>query len=425
MEGAEIVSGEATGTGPVTIIGAGIIGVACALFLQRAGRRVTLVDRLAPGGGCSKGNCGGIATTEFMPLNKPGNLLRVPGWLLDPQGPLSIRWRNLPRLAPYLYQFLKAGRPSRVAAVVEACAPLSRATWDDFNLLLKDAGLEDEIVNDFCLTLYDSDRDLAADQGKWDACDRLGFRYEKLAGPALRELEPDLAPDFAWGFINCDWRNARDPEALVQRLADQVQRQGGTIERGEVAAIDHDESRATALRLADGRSLPVDHLVIAAGAWSARLTRQFGLKLPLEADRGYNTTIPDPGVKPSRQITYPAGGLAITPLPAGLRVGGSVELAGLDAPPDYRRSEAQIKRARRVYPKLRAETAERWMGHRPSMPDSLPVIGPAPGFSNIHLAFGHGHLGLTWGPTTGRLMAEMIAGGAASIDMTPYRADRF
>ena len=413
-----------TGTRHATVIGAGIIGISCALFLQRAGLAVTVIDRQAPGEGCSKGNCGGIATTEFMPLNKPGNLARIPGWLFDPKGPLALRWMSLPTLVPYLYQFLKAGRPSRVAEVIEACAPLSHATWADFDLLIQAAGLQNEIINDFCITLYDSDRDLAADQGKWEACDRLGFGYEKIPGAAVHELEPDIAADFAWGFINQDWRNTRDPQRFVTRLAEHLQRGGGTLQRAEVKTIDRQGSRATALRLAGGETLALDQLVLAAGAWSARLTRPIGLALPLASDRGYNSTIAEPGVAPRRQIVYPAQGLAITPMAHGLRVGGSVELAGLDTPPNYARCSAQLARAKRVYPKLRTDKVERWMGHRPSMPDSLPVIGTAPGLSNLHLAFGHGHLGLTWGPTTGRLIAELIT-ATPSIDLTPYRPDRF
>ena len=407
-----------------TVVGAGIIGVCAALFLQRAGFEVTLVDREGPGEGCSKGNCGGIATTEFMPINKPGNLTRIPGWMLDPQGPLSVSWRHLPRLLPYFARFLAAGRPSRLREVIAACAPLSRAVWDDYGLLLRESGLQDEIINDFCVTLYDSDRDLAADQGKWDACDALGFGYSKLTGAEVTEMEPDIAGDFAWGFVNENWRNLKDPQRLVIRWAEQLRRQGGKLLLADVAGVTREGTRVTALELAGGERLAVDRLVVAAGAWSHLITRHFGYRPPLESDRGYNTTIADPGVNPGRQIVYPAQGLAITPMEKGLRIGGSVELAGLEAPANWRRCEAQVTRAKRVFPALKTGQTERWMGHRPCLPDSLPVIGPAPGLANTFLAFGHGHLGVTWAPTTGRLIAEAMC-GEPSIDLTPYRADRF
>ena len=412
--------------GKVTVIGAGIVGISCALYLQRAGHDVTVIDRQGPGEGCSYGNCGGIATTEFMPLSKPGNLMRVPGWLLDPLGPLSIKWSHLPGLLPYLLRLLQTGRPGKVREIVAAAVPLSHATWGDFNPLLKDAGLEDEIINDFCLTLYDSDADLRADQAKWDFCQEHGFGFEKLPGAGLRDLEPDLAPDFAWGFINTDWRNARDPHRLVVKLAEHMVGQGGRICRGEVAAIEAGDGQANALQLTGGERLEVESLVVAAGVWSKLLTRPFGLKVPLQSDRGYNTTIAEPGIAPKRQIVYPAQGLAITPMDGKLRLGGSVELANLDTAPNYKRTEAQVKRTQRVFPKLQMNgEIERWMGQRPSTPDSLPVIGRAPQLSNVYLAFGHGHLGLTWGPTTGRLIAALLSGQPTGIDMQPYRADRF
>ncbi len=409
----------------VTVIGAGIIGICCALALRRAGFAVTVIDRLGPGEGCSFGNCGGIAVTELMPLSQPGRLAKVPGWLLDPLGPLAIKWSYLPRLAPWLIHFLKAGRKQRVDRIVAAAAALCHATWEDYRPLLKEAGLERLVQQEFCLSLYASDRELAADQGRLNYCQAYGIPLEKLPGPALRDLEPDLAPDFAWGVLNRGWRHVADPYRLVTGLAELFVRQGGEIRRGSVAAIEAGEGRAERLRLAGEGPIELETLVIAAGAWSRRLTEPLGDPVPLEADRGYHTTVPDPGVSPKRQVVHGAQGLAITPLAMGLRIGGSVELAGLEAPPDYRRARAQIERAKRVFPALRAEGGERWMGHRPAMPDSLPVIGPARRQRNVFYAFGHGHLGLTWGPTTGRLIADLVAGRPSEIDLAPYRVDRF
>ena len=412
-------------TPQATVIGAGIIGLACALHLQQAGFAVTLVDRQGPGEGCSFGNCGGVAVNEFMPLSQPGHLLKVPGWLLDPLGPLALRWPDLPLLTPWLLRFLWAGRRSRVAEIVAAAAPLSHATAEDFPRLLKACGSEDLLANDECLTLYGSEAELRADQGKWEACARHGFPFDKLPGAELRQLEPDLAPDFAWGFVNKGWRHLSDPFRLCQRLAGTIERQGGVLRRAEVARIETADGRATSLRMTDGTTLPCGNLVIAAGAWSRRLTAPLGDKVPLGADRGYHTTIAEPGVSPRRQIIHPARGLAITPLAMGLRIGGSVELARLEAPPNFARAEAQVRRAKRVFPGLTSDQGSRWMGHRPTLPDSLPVIGRAGRLANVVYAFGHGHLGLTWAPTTGRLIAELLSGEPPSIDLAPYRVERF
>ncbi len=409
----------------VTVVGAGIVGISCALYLQRAGFEVTVVDRHGPGEGCSYGNCGGIAVTEFMPLSQPGHLLKAPGWLLDPLGPLAVKWSYLPQLTPWLLRFLSAGRKARVAQIVAAATALCHAAWDDFAPLLKAAGSDGLVMPEECLSLYGSEAELRADQAKLDYCARYGLTLERIPGSALRDLEPDLAPDFAWGVLNRGWRNVADPFRLTTDFAALFQRQGGRILRASVAGIEAPDGRAARLLLEGADPLDVDHLVIAAGARSHLLARQLGDRIPLEADRGYSITVPDPGISPKRQIVHGAQGLAITPMAMGLRIGGSVELAGLEAPPNYKRIDAQVARAKRVYPKLRVTEGERWMGHRPAMPDSLPVIGRATRVANAFYAFGHGHLGLTWAPTTGRLIAELIAGKPSAIDLAPYRADRF
>ena len=409
----------------VTVVGAGIIGLSCALYLQRAGFTVTLIDRQGPGEGCSYGNCGGIAVTEFMPLSQPGHLLKVPGWLLDPLGPLAIKWSYLPQLAPWLLRFISAGRKARVDRAVAAATALCHAAWDDFPPLLKDAGSESLIMPEECLSLYSSDAELRADQAKLDACARHGLALDVIPGHELRQMEPDLAPDFAWGVLNRNWRNVADPYRLSTDFAALFQSQGGRILRAAVAGIEVSDGRAARLHCEGADPLETDNLVIAAGARSHLLARQLGDVVPLEADRGYSITVPDAGVSPRRQIVHGAAGLAITPMAMGLRIGGSVELAGLAAPPNYRRIDAQIARAKRVYPNLRAIEGERWMGHRPAMPDSLPVIGRATKVSNAYYAFGHGHLGLTWGPTTGRLIGELVAGAPSAIDLDPFRPDRF
>ena len=411
--------------GKITVVGAGVVGLSCALYLQRAGRAVTVIDRLGPGEACSFGNCGGIAVTEFMPLSQPGHLAKVPGWLLDPLGPLAVRWPYLPRLAPWLLRFLMAGTKKRVAEVVAAAAPLSHSTWDDLLPLLRSAGVEDMVAPDECLTLYGSEAEYRADRDKWAFCEIHGFPHETLPGEELRQLEPDLAPDFARGVINKGWRHVHDPFRLVQAFAEDFARQGGVLKRAEVRGIEAAEGGVRALHLADGTRQPVESLVIAGGAWSHRLARQIGDRVPLEADRGYHTTIADPGVSPRRQIVHPAQGLAITPLEMGLRIGGSVELGGLDAPPNYARARAQVERARRIYPGLKKTEGSRWMGPRPSLPDSLPVISRATRAPNAYYAFGHGHLGLTWAATTGRLIAELVTGREPGIDLAPYRVDRF
>lgn len=407
------------------VVGAGIVGMSCALFLQRAGHAVCVIDRSGPGEGCSFGNAAGIAVSEVVPISKPGLMANVPKWLLDPKGPLSVRPAYFPKLVPWLLRFAAVGRADRVRRLADAAAQLSRATLEDFAILLKAAEAEDMVFCDFCAAIYDREHEYRKAKWQWDLRAELGFPYRKLSGPEINELEPDVAPDVGCALIMEGWRNLTDPYRFVVRLAERFVRDGGELLRGEVRKVETADAAVTALHLADGSVLPADHVVIAAGAWSHRIARGLGSKVPLEADRGYNKTMPNTGISLKRQLVYESAGIAITPLPQGLRIGGAVEFAGLDAAPDYRRSDYLVEKARRILPGLKDTSGEKWMGPRPALPDFVPVISGSPHFSNLHYAFGHGHLGLTWGPTTGRLIADMISGRPTGIDMAPYRVDRF
>jgi glycine/D-amino acid oxidase-like deaminating enzyme len=417
----------ATGSGgrEILVIGAGIVGMGCACCLQRAGFEVTVVDRLAPGAATSYGNAGGVATGEIIPLSVPGLLREVPGWLLDPLGPLAVRWRYLPQALPWLLRFLRAGSKRRVRALAGALAALSHAARAPLEQLLAAAGLDDLLAREDCLYLYDNERQLAAERLHWELRRAHDIPFERVAGHALSELEPDLARDFAFGIRMPGWYHITNPHRLVTGLAEHFSRSGGRLLRAEVVGIETRDRRAQALRLADGGALSFDQLVIAAGAWSHLLARQLGDGVPLESHRGYHVTLPHPGIRPRRLVLYAPEHFVVTPMEMGLRVAGTVEIAGLEAPPDYARARILVRKAKRIYPALDDTGGSEWMGHRPATPDSLPVIGRARRFGNVSYAFGHGHLGLTFGPITGQLIAELAAGQPATIDLHPYRVDRF
>ncbi len=417
----------ASGSGgrEILVIGAGIVGMGCACCLQRAGFEVTVVDRLAPGAATSYGNAGGVATGEIVPLAVPGLLRELPGWLLDPLGPLAVRWRYLPRALPWLLRFLRAGSEPRVRALAGALAALSHAARAPLEQLLDAARLDDLLAREDCLYLYDNERQLAAERLHWDLRRAHDIPFERVAGQALLELEPDLARDFAFGIRMPGWYHITNPHRLVTGLAEHFSRAGGRLLRAEVTGIEVRDRRAAALRLADGGALAVDQLVIAAGAWSHLLARQLGDPVPLESHRGYHVTLPHPGIRPRRLVLYAPEHFVVTPMEMGLRVAGTVEIAGLEAPPDYARARILVRKAKRIYPALDDTGGIEWMGHRPATPDSLPVIGRAKHFGNVSYAFGHGHLGLTFGPITGQLIAELAAGLPPTIDLDPYRVDRF
>ncbi len=238
-------------------------------------------------------------------------------------------------------------------------------------------------------------------------------------------MEPALAPIFKAGMFVPDWGHVADPYRVVAGIAESFVRHGGTVLQARVVDVEIGPDGPSAARTDGGERLSFYQLVVAAGAWSARLAKPLGSKVPLESERGYHTTLPTPGVSVNRMLHSAEGGFVVTPMAMGLRLAGTVELGGLDLPPNEARAKVLVTRAKRFLPGLNAEGGSMWMGHRPSLPDSLPVISRSPRFANLFYAFGHGHLGLTEGATTGRLIASLAAGRDPGIDLTPFRVDRF
>ena len=411
----------------ITIIGAGIIGISTAAFLQRAGHKVTVIDRVPPGEGCSFGNAGGIAFAEVTPTIHPRVLLKMPGWLLDPLGPLTIRWSHLPKALPW---FLAAGRnalPDRVRKITAGRAALSLRAVSDLETLLGAAGATDLLVKKDSLRLYDTLAQFQAEEPERAAKREHGYSPQKLSPGEIAELEPDVARDFACGAFHGGWYYVRNPRSVVTAIAEHVVRNDGEIIQDEVLKVTQDGSRATALTLKSNGERQLDRLVVCAGAYSNMFAQAFGDKVLLEAERGYHILIPDPGVSIGRSITYVATPGAITPMDVGLRLAGTDEFAGLDAPPNWKRADVLWPFAKRCLPKLREidQNVSRWMGRRPGTPDGLPVIGPSRHLGNVWYGFGHSHMGLTWGPTTGRLLSEIMSGGQSNIDLSAFRVDRF
>ena len=408
----------------VLIAGAGIVGLSTALYLQREGAHVTVLDPSGPGEGASKGNAAVLAVDSVLPVAMPGVLREVPGMLMDPLGPLAIRWTYLPQIAPWLVRFVAASRPSRVEEIAAALRPLLAAAIDAYAPLLEAAGATDMLRRTGWLCLYETDDNFRKAQYGIELQRRLGVAVEVLRAEDIRQAEPSLAPIYRHGVLSPENAYVLDPYRLAQRLAEAVTRQGGRIERRALTGFEFKDGRPVAGRTAEA-PIPFDTVVIAAGAWSRPLARALGQDVPLDTERGYHITLPNPGVTPRRPIYSGDHSFAVTPLEIGLRFAGTVELGGLEAPPNYERAEKLLIHGRRMFPQLQARGASRWMGFRPSMPDSLPVIGKVPGLRNAVLAFGHGHLGLTLGAITGQLAAALVLDRPPALDMTPYRPERF
>lgn len=411
----------------VTVIGAGIIGMSAAAFLQRAGRDVTVIDRVGPGEGCSFGNAGGIAFGEIMPMVHSGVFRKLPGWLMDPLGPLTIRWRYLPKALPWFLAAARNTMPARFEAIAQARAALGFRAVQDFDVLLGDAGRKDLIVSRETLRLFDEERQFAGEAYERDLKSRLGFPCTTYSGHEAREMEPAIGSNVIRAASHGGWYFVTNPEGVVKAIAKKFAANGGKIISDDVRQIERDGGQATALQLGSGARHGFDELVICAGAYSHLLAKQLGEHVLLEAERGYHIVLPEPGVSLSRSITYARTPGAATPMEMGLRLAGTDEFAGLDAEPNYARADALYHVFKKILPGLRPpdERATRWMGRRPGTPDSLPVIGPSRTASNVFYGFGHGHMGLTWGPTTGRLLAEIMTGVAPNLDLQPFRVDRF
>lgn len=408
------------------VIGAGIIGVNVALALQDKGYQVTILDRGEPGMGASFGNAGGIAVTECAPIAMPGTLMNVPGWLLDPLGPLSVRWGYLPKMLPWLLRFLAASSKSRVEQIATELAALLNRAWDDYDPVIAKAGLVDAVFKkEGAMAVYRSDASRRKDDYAIDLRRRNGIKIRDLTRAEVRDLEPDLAPIFSCGVMEEDWGRVLDPYKIVMGLYKCFLNQGGKFETAEVTDFVYRDGKPRAAMTTSGDQITFDTVVVACGAWSKTLAKRLGSPVPLDTERGYNTTVPYHDAKLSRMVICADDSFVMTPMEMGIRVGGAVELGGLTAAPNYDRAKALFAKGREVLPKLNGDGGTEWMGFRPSMPDSKPVISKSPNHQNVFFAFGHGHLGLTMAATTGRLISDLMSGEETPINMTPYRINRF
>ncbi|GFZ81104.1 D-amino-acid dehydrogenase [Elstera cyanobacteriorum] len=409
----------------IMIIGAGIIGVTAAHALLDAGCEVTLVD---PGGiaaGASQGNAGWIAHVDILPLASPKAWRNLPRWLMDPLGPLAIRPAYLPTLAPWLLRFLAASRPHRVEASTRALADLNGQAlraWED---RLAGLGLGHHLRPRGFLTVWDNPAltptmaALAKTQGGY------GIPSQVLDRSGVTALEPVLEDGASAGGIwyptGC---HVSDPAVLTRALGTAALERGARLVQAEVRGLSDDGSRASVV-LASGEILVADAAILAAGAWAKPLAAQVGDAVPLDTERGYNVTLPSGSLGLTRPVIFEGHGFVISPLDSGDRLGGAVEFAGLKAEPNYARVDALIARARRFVPNGRFDGGTRWMGFRPSIPDSLPVIGPSRTARRVFHAFGHGHYGLTQAAITAEILAAQVLGRPTPLNAAPFSAQRF
>jgi D-amino-acid dehydrogenase len=406
------------------VIGGGIVGVCSALYLQREGLRVTLIERDEPGDACSAGNAGNLGIASCVPYSLPGMMWRVPRLLLDRTSPLNVRLSHIPRATPWFLRFLMAGSPQRVEEISDALRSLMRRLYDAYAPLLDDAGARDLVQNVGRLQVHESDKGFAGSRYSMDIRRRRGIEFQTLSGDEVREIEPALGPAVTAGYYIPEASHCVNPSRLVKVFAECLVRRGGTLLRQTVKGLENGAD-GTGSVVTDAGRHSADAVVLAAGAWSGRLAKQLGTRVPMEAERGYHTMLPNSGVGMKIPVTAADRFVSLSPMEHGLRVSGMGEFAPIDAPADWRLARVVVEHARHLLPGLSEEGSHDWMGPRPALPDGKPVIGRSQRHPWATFAFGHGHVGLGTGAITGRIVSQLVAGKPPEVDLEPFRPDRF
>ena len=355
----------------------------------------------------------------------PSTWSKIPGWLLDPEGPVWLRPSHALKMLPWFLRFVAAGRPSRLRQIEDAGMSLSRHALSDFSSMLAIAGVPELMTEEGCLSIYETEAEFAGDRAHLELMQRYGMEYKVLCGAEIRDHEPALSPAIAKAVLLPDNKSIRDPYRLVLALTKAAKALGATFVAGAVRTVERQSNGDVAVLFEDGTRLQANDIVLAAGVHTRFIASALGEPIPLETERGYHTHIMKPGIAMRYSIIWPRRAFMVTPTAGGIRVGGNVELAGLNAPPDYRRPRILVRHAQRALPGLQVEEAKDWMGHRPALPDTIPIISPSSRVPGVWYATGHGHLGLTYSATTARLMADMMTGVAPAVDTTPFRINRY
>jgi D-amino-acid dehydrogenase len=408
----------------ITVIGAGIVGMATASYLRRDGHDVTVVTEHSPGEYCSFGNAGMLNNAGCVPQAMPGVLWKVPGYLIDPLGPLVVRAPYFFRAMPWMLRFLASANARQAERASIALYSLIRDTVPTYEELVRRAGVPELVRRTDYLVAYETEDSYRGDALAWKLRRDRGVKTQFLDAAGIQALVPQLSKDYVVGVKVLDQGYVTNPERLVKSLAARFVEDGGAIVERKVTAIEAGEGGARALATTGG-GMPVETLIVCAGVHSGELTAQLGEPVPIEAERGYHVTYSDPGLQLPLPVHVSDAKVFATPMEMGVRIAGQAEFAGIYADPNYQRADVLETHMKRMFPSVRTSDSTKWMGRRPSMPDSLPVIGRSAKHKNVYYAFGHGHLGLCGGAPSGRLVADLVGGRKPAIDLTPFRVDRF
>lgn len=403
----------------ILVAGAGMNGVSAAIWLQRAGHDVVLIDRTGPAGGTSYGNAGVLASAAVIPVTVPGLWRAAPGMLLSPDKPLFLRWRYLPRLLPFLVPFLRHATMDHVRHYAKAMSALIYDSHAQHLALAKGTGAERFIGDEDYIFAYETRAAFDADRKWWDLRAEMGHDCAVMDARAFAEFDPMFDGSFEVAVAQKNAGRISDPGAYVTALCDHFQAQGGRLMIASVEGLLKDGDRVIGLRTSEG-DVEGDQVVVTLGPWSGPLSRDLGLKVPLESERGYHIELINPDRMPKAPTMVASGKFVVTPMEGRIRMAGIVEFGGLTAPASKAPLDLLKRQARELFPGLKYDRMEEWQGHRPSTANSLPLIGGLDRHPNVLVGFGHQHLGLTGGAKTGRLLAQMVTGEAVNLDMSAY-----
>ncbi|MEP1444301.1 MAG: FAD-binding oxidoreductase [Hyphomicrobiales bacterium] len=408
----------------IVIVGAGIVGISTAIWLQRAGHRVTVIDREGPAAGTSYGNAGILAAIAIVPVSVPGIWKKAPAMLLDPKQPLFIRFSHLPKMVSYLWSFLKNSKNERVDHIATALTSMIQDSVEQHQSLARGTGAERFIQAGSYVFGYDTKQSYEKDAYAWQIRREQGYEFIEMGPQEIAAYDPALAGRFGFAVQCLNHGHITDPGAYVKALADHMVAEGGTLQIAEVQDVECENGVARRLITSSG-TVEADHVVVASGVWAGPLAKKLGVKVSLQAERGYHVEFVNPSITLKGATMVASAKFAMTPMEGRLRCAGIVEYAGIDDAPSKVPIDLLMAETKRIMPELTYDSIDTWMGRRPSTVDSLPLIGRVEQVSNVWTGFGHQHIGLTAGPKTGRWLADMISGKTPNIDLSAFDANRF
>lgn len=412
-------------TKTIAIVGAGIVGVSTAIWLQREGHKVILIERESQAGeGTSFGNGGVLASAAVVPVTVPGLMLKAPGMLFNRNQPLFVKWRYLPRLAPWLIKYLRHANEPDVRRIAAAVKGVVGDSLSDHLALAQDTGAEKWIVPSDYLFLYRNRETFLGDAFGWSIRHDLGYRWDEMTRAELAAYDPSYSDAAGFAVRLGDHGRISDPGQYVKDLARHAVATGARMIQATVTDFVRENGQITGVR-AGGDTIPCDGMVLATGAWSKALGAKLGLSIPLESERGYHLELWEPSVMPRAPVMVASGKFVMTPMEGRLRLAGIVEFGGLSAAPSAEPIRLLKRQLAEILPDLTWKHEKEWMGHRPAPADSIPAIGAVPGLNGAWLGFGHHHIGLTAGPKTGQMLARLIAGKVSNVDLEAYSPSRF